>query len=112
MSDIKRLIRVADNRNRAEEYAEVKFKVLRTLKKSLVVRLADDRISKTAFFEAVVKGYVDRHPAVMAMVDQWIRENTPEGREPRSPSLRRSEIDEIYAEISRGNAELSEEDPS
>lgn len=97
MDEIRRLIRVAARRNSAEEYTVAKFRVLKDLNLRFKERAAQDGLSPPVIFEAMMRGYVNQHPAVLAMLDQWIRDNLPEYKEPKTPRLSASDLEEIYA---------------
>ena len=60
-------------------------------------------MSTNVLFEAVVRGYLNRHPAVLAMVDQWKRDEGRDG-DP-TPSLAKRELDDIYAALGSGKIE-------
>lgn len=107
MSEIRRLIRVTRDRNRAEEYTSVRVRLLKTDLVAMKAQLKIDGLSPVVLFEAVVRGYIDRHPSVLAMVDQWIRDS---GREPVSntKNISQRELDEILTDL--GSAAMTEED--
>ncbi len=109
MSEIKRLIRVAQRRNSANEYVAVGARLLGTLNDRFRKRLAEDRISFPVFLEAVVRGYVSHHPAVLAMIDQWMRdEKVDRPVEAKSPKFSSRELDEIYAATGSGMVDEEE----
>lgn len=62
----------------------------------------EDGLSGNVVLEAFLNGYLNSHPAVLAMVDQWVRDTTGEAPEPRSPKMSRRDLEEIYAAASRG----------
>jgi hypothetical protein len=101
MSEIRRLIRVAARRNSSEEYTVMRFRALRSLVDRFRRKTMEEGVSGNVVLEAFLRGYLDSHPAVLAMVDQWLRE-CGEEPEPRTPRLSRSDLDEIYAAASRG----------
>ena len=102
MSEIQRLLRVAARRNEAGEYTFAKFRVLRTLNEEFRRRAAEDRTSPNVIFEAFLRGYVNHHPAVLAMVDQWIRDEGMEPPEQKAPRLSKADLDEVYAAAASG----------
>lgn len=110
MSDIQRLIRVAARRNSAEEYTVIRFRALRSLVDRFRRKTTEDGVSGNVVLEAFLRGYLDSHPAVLSMVDQWVRDSVGEGVEPRSPALTRRDLEEIYAAASRGMANEEERD--
>lgn len=61
----------------------------------------EEGLSGNVVLEAFLNGYLNSHPAVLAMVDQWVRD-TGETPEPRSPKLSRRDLEEIYTAASRG----------
>lgn len=101
MSEIKRLLRVAASRNAATEYGGVRFRLLKSLAAEMREQLEEDGMTANVLFEAVVRGYVERHPAVLAMVDQWKRDNGYDS-EPKVKSLSSKERDDIYAALGSG----------
>lgn len=96
-------MRVAARRNEATEYGKIRIRLLQTQIDSLKASLKADGMSANVLFEAVVRGYLMRDPAVMAMVDSWSREEQPAVRQ--SSSLKKGELDDIYAELGSGNFE-------
>ncbi len=108
MSDeIRRLVQVAARKGGDLNYTGVRFRVLRTLYDKFCRMAAEDSTSPHAVIEAVLSGYVNRHPAVLAMVDQYVRDNYAE-REARGPRLSKKELNELYAEIGSGMIEEKE----
>jgi hypothetical protein len=107
MSEIQRLLQVAASRNAATEYGGIRFRLLKSLAEAMRAQLRADGLSQNNLFEAVVRGYVERHPAVLAMIDQWKRD---EGiaDEPVKP-LSSREVDDIYAAL--GSGMMEEEEP-
>lgn len=63
-------------------------------------KLRRDNMSMPVLVEAVLRGYVNNHPAVLAMIEDWIRErdSSMAGDRPRL-FRRRSDLDEIYGAI-------------
>ena len=106
MSEIQRLLRVAARRNEAGEYGSVRVRLLKAEIEALRETLASDGMSANVLFEAVVRGYINRNPAVLACIDQWKRDELPPERETKP--LRSREIDDIYAEL--GGGTIVEED--
>lgn len=102
MDEIRRLIRVAARRNSAEEYTVAKFRVMRSLYERFKERAASEGVSPTVIFEAVLKGYVENHPGVLAMIDQWVRDNVPSKPEKKAPKLSKRDLEEIYAAAGSG----------
>jgi hypothetical protein len=88
-------------------YTSAHFRVLRTLYDKFRRMAMEDGVSPHAVVEAVVSGYVNRHPAVLAMIDQYIRENYSD-REVKGPKLSKRELAELYAEIGSGIIEDKE----
>lgn len=107
MSEIQRLLRVAARRNEAGEYGSIRVRLLKAEIEELRETLADDSMSVNVLFEAVVRGYINRHPAVLAMIDQWKRDERP--REPEQRTLRDREIADIYAELGGGTIQEEEQ---
>lgn len=107
MSDIQRLLRVTAGRNDRLEYGELRVRLLKTQLESVRALLKRDRISATVLVEAVLRGYVERSPAVLAMVDQWRRDNLKGQSD--VDSLSSKEISDIYASL--GGGTIEEEEP-
>lgn len=103
MSEVQRLLRVAARRNEALEYGSMRVRLLKTQIEQMRRMLREDGVSANVLFEAVLRGYVERHPAVLAMLDQWKRDSGKESRPVKSLSDR--EIDDIYAELGGGTIE-------
>jgi hypothetical protein len=104
MSEIHRLLRVAASRNAATEYGELRVRLLKSQIAALREQLQTDRMSAAVLIEAVVRGYLDRSPAVLAMIDQWKRDQRPGDEKPQR-GLSKRELDDIYAELGSGNME-------
>ena len=106
MSDIRRLLRLAEKRNTAGEYTSTRFRVKRTLDASFRRACVEDNVSPNVVIEACLRGFVNRHPAVLAMIDQWIRDEGRERPDERTgPRMSRSDIAEIYAAARAGSLE-------
>lgn len=103
MSEIQRLLRIAARRNGAGEYGTLRVRLLKVQIKALRAQLTEDGISGPVLFEAVLKGYLQRHPAVLAMIDQWKRDELPKSVDIKS--LSDQELDDIYAAIGGGMVE-------
>lgn len=104
MSEIQRLLRVAARRNEATEYGSLRVRLLKSQLAALREQLEADGMSANVLIEAVVRGYLLRSPAVLAMIDQWKRDELPEtGKDPGS--LKKRELDDIYAELGSGMLE-------
>ncbi len=93
MSAITKLIRVTASRNAAEDYGALKFRALKTDIVALKAQLARDGISATAFFEAVIRGYNERHPAILAMVSDWLKSEKGVGLKDKRETARLSQKD-------------------
>lgn len=100
--EIRRLLRVAADRNAREEYGTVRVRLLRSEIAAFRRRLAEERVSANVFFEAVIRGYLRGDPSAAAMVEDWARHARPEAPESRSRSASDRELDEIYAAIDGG----------
>ncbi len=108
MSDIQRLLRIAARRNEAGEYGALRVRLLKKQISALRKRLAEDGLSANVLFEAVLRGYVERHHSVLAMIDQWKRdENVKEP--PPTKHLSSKEVADIYAEL--GGGTIGDEEP-
>ena len=108
MSEIQRLVRVAAKRNSAKEYTTIRFRALRSLVDRFRSKAEAEGMSGNVILEAFLTGYVNSHPSVLAMIDQWIRDESKEIRERRAPKMSQREIAEIYAAAKCG-LELEEE---
>ena len=107
MSEMKRLLDLAERRNRAGSFTSARVKILKTDFELLRKQLADDGLSLNQMFMAVVRGYLLRHPSVLAMLDDLARDRAKP--ELRKPSLSNKEMDEIYATIGSGMMDTDEE---
>lgn len=101
MDEIRRLLRVTAEREESVGRAVVRFRIDRDLLSQLWERLNEDDMDMTSFMEAVCRGYVRGHHAILAMLDQWRREERP-GHEVRGPKLTPRDLDEIYAAVEDG----------
>lgn len=101
MDGIRRLLRVAAERNVRADSSVVRFRMDGELARQLRERLDEEGISLTVFMEAVCRGYVRGHHAVLAMIDQWIREECPEAVD-QGPKLSTNDLNEIYAAVADG----------
>ena len=101
MDEIRRLLRVAAERKARSEGEVVRVRLNRELNHQLRERLDEDGIALTVFMEAVCRGYVRRHHAILAMIDQWIRDERPDS-ERSGPKLNSKDLDEIYAAVRDG----------
>jgi hypothetical protein len=108
MSEIQRLLRVAARRNKATEYDYLRVRLLKSQIAALREQLQTDGMSANVLIEAVVRGYLMRSPAVLAMIDHWRQDELPEKKRKASSSLSKKELNEIYAEI--GSGMLDDED--
>ena len=81
------------SRNAAKDYGLLKFRALKTDIAALKNQLAKDSISATAFFEAVVRGYNERHPAILAMISDWLRAEKKDGLKDKSETAMLSKKD-------------------
>lgn len=106
MSDIKRLLRVAADRNNAKEYSPFRVRLLKVQIKALKEKLAEDGMSASVLFEAVIRGYTNNHHSVLAMIDQWKRDENVNS-EKHLKKLSSRDLDDIYSEI--GGNSFSEE---
>ena len=98
MSEIQRLLRVAARRNEADEYGTLRVRLLRTEIEAFRRRLQEDGVSANVVFEAVLRGFVSKHPAVLAMVDQWKRDEVVAQTKP-TKLLSAEDVSDIYAEL-------------
>lgn len=105
MDEIQKLLRVAAKRNAAGDYTDVKFRILRSLVDRFRRQAMEDRVSGNVIIEAVLRGYVEKHPAVLAMLDKWISEEQPEQREVPRPRMSKKDLAEIYAAAGSGMIE-------
>ena len=105
MSEIRRLIRLASERNIRENYTAFTCSIMRTLDAAARRKANEERITLNVVIEAVLRGYVNDHPAVLAMIDQWLRDENREPQESVGPRISKKEIDEIFEAIRRNNAE-------
>lgn len=107
MSEIQRLLRVAARRNEAGEYGTLRVRLLKAEIEELRRRLREDGVSANVLFEAVLRGFISKHPAVLAMVDQWRRD---EVRTPAKATaiLSEKDVSDIYAELGGGTIDEEE----
>jgi len=100
MDRLQRLLRVAASRNAATEYGGIRVRLLKSQIGAMREQLEKDGMSANVLFEAVLRGYINRHPAVLAMIDQWKRDEHVAQREIRS--LNDRDVADIYAELGSG----------
>lgn len=84
------------------DFTTIRCSLPRQLRESLYVRCREDRITVPALLEALIRGFVTKHPAALAMVDQWVRDEGLDRKPPSAPPVRDRELAEIYAAIARG----------
>jgi len=101
MDEIQRLLQVTAERNERKDWVVVRFRMDGELNRQLRERLDDEGLPLTAFMEAVCRGYVRGHHSLLAMLDQWIREERPESVS-KGPKLSTRDLDEIYAAVADG----------
>ncbi len=106
MSDIQRLLKVAARRNEAGEYGTLRVRLLKVQIEALREQLLQDGVSANVLVEAVLRGYLSRHPAVLAMLDQWRRDEQKEQRSTKSLSSK--DVADIYAELGGGMIDVEE----
>lgn len=105
MARVQRLLRLAAARKSALEYASIRFRIARPLRDSLQARCREDGIQVPALLEALIRGFVTKHPAALAMVDQWVRDEGLTKKAPEGPRIDDRELAELYAAIARGQEE-------
>jgi len=99
MSEIKRLLRMTIDRNAATEYISSRYRIKKKLQAAFLRKAAQESISANVILEAVIRGFVSDHPAVLAMIDQWIKDEGKARDDSPGPRVKKSELDEIYAAI-------------
>lgn len=109
MSEIKRLIRVTAARNEATEYTSGRYRVLRRLHDRFKSKAAQESISPNVVLEAMIRGYINDHPAVLAMIEQWIKDEGLEKKSGKGAKPANRELDEIYSAIADGGMIVDEE---
>ncbi len=97
MDEIRRLLRVTRDRNEAPNYVSRRFRITREMDTRLRQLTAEDGLSVNVLFEAIVRGFIERHPSVLAMIDEYRRRLEPEGSGKPTPKMSRRDLDEIYA---------------
>lgn len=105
LTRVGKLLRIAAERNRTQDFVEIRFRAERTLRESLYLRCREDGIAVPAALEALIRGFVTKHPAALAMIDQWIRDEGLEKKPPAGPVIKDRELAELYAAIARGHEE-------
>lgn len=110
MPEIQKLIRLANERNVREKFTLARFKVRRDLLDRFRRRTAEDGLSGNVAIEAFINGYINSHPAVLAMVDQWMRDHAATPRPSKAQKMGRADLDEIYAAASGAMTNSEEED--
>lgn len=104
MSRVGKLLRLAETRRRDHELVELRLRVSAPLRESLRRRCGEDGITVPALLEALIRGFVDKHPSALAMVDQWVRDEGHETKHPEGPVLSGRDLSDVYAAIARGGA--------
>lgn len=102
MSRVDKLLRLAETRRRNHEFVDLRLRVSAPLRESLYGRCREDGITVPALLEALLRGFVTKHPAALAMVDQWIRDEGHEKKAKSGPVINDRELAELYAAIARG----------
>jgi hypothetical protein len=102
MSKIQKLLQIANKRNKANEYCELNFRLLKTLKRSFKNHAKENNVSMNVIMEALIRGYVRDHPAILAMIDQWMRDEKIEDKKQHIPKLNSNDLKEIHAAIQSG----------
>lgn len=98
-TELPRLLRVAADRNRREEYGKTPVRLLRRDLKALRTKLQAEGMSFNVLMEACVRGYLRDDPAVRAAIETWSREERPGRPQSESGRPRDREIEAIYDEI-------------
>jgi hypothetical protein len=93
LSAITKLIRVTASRNARKDYTDLKIRVLKSDLLAFKEQLAKDRLSATVFFEAMLRGYAERHPAILAMISDWLKSEKKDGLKDKSETARLSQKD-------------------
>ena len=109
MRDLSKLLRVTAARNSEGDYCLIKFRALKTLRESLRERCAEDNISVPVLMEAIIRGFIMKHPSALQLIDDWIRQEGKSGEGKDGPVLRAKEISAVYAEIEQKST-ASEDD--
>lgn len=103
MDEIRRLLRVTARRASADQYTSLRFRLLRSTSDRVRELCEQDGMTVNALLEAFLDGYVHRHPAVLALIDQRMRDvDVPEKR---GPKMSKRDLDEIYAAAGSGMVE-------
>lgn len=108
MSEIQRLLRVARNRNRRDEYGQLVARLLKADIAALRRQLEEDGISTSVLLEAVARAYVGRHPGILGIIDDWRREQGVSREDTPRPRFKKGELDELYAAIGGGTMETED----
>jgi hypothetical protein len=108
MSEMKRLLELAEKKSRAEAFTSARVRMLRSDSDAMRRLLESDGITLNVLFNAVVRGYIGRHPAVLAMLDDEVRRNAKPL--PKGPRVSERELDEIYAALGSGMMEAEDSD--
>lgn len=98
-TELPRLLRIAADRNRREEYGGLIIRLLRSDIRALRARLATDRMSPNVLIEALVRGYLANDPAMVAALEDWMRRERPSAPVPRPKKQSKRELDDIYDEL-------------
>ncbi len=98
---MKRLLDVAKQKNNAHNFTVIKIKITKDLEAKLVAACALDSIKPSVIVQAVILKYIERHPAILAVVDDMLRDKT-EAVEVMTKKFGTREIDDIYTAINSG----------
>jgi hypothetical protein len=101
-SNIQRLLHITKGRNKFKEYTSINFRLLKTLKNEFRKHAKENNTSMNVIIEAIVRGYVRDHPAVLAMIDQWMRDEGIQEKPQSAPKMNKNDLDEIHAAIKSG----------
>lgn len=105
MARLDRLLRIAAERSLRQDFVQLRFRLAKPLRDATYKRCKEDGITVPALLEALLRGFVTKHPAALAMVDQWIRDEGLEKKAKAGPAVNDRELAELYAAIARGPEE-------
>lgn len=99
MSNIKRLLKVANNRNKKDDYFNFHFRLLKTDVEKLREKFAEDGMSPAVFFEAIIRAYMNNSPWINSAIEDWKRDHGIIEKKHKGHSFKKKEIEALYAAI-------------
>lgn len=102
IDNINRLLKKTRKKERTKTLSRFSFEIDRNLLNDFKRELEKDSVTGSLFMELVVKAYIERHPAILLLIDEMRREEKRNKPQPKSSSLSKKQQNEIYDEIGSG----------